>query len=154
MSSLPNSDELAQIIRENWSAVLDTDESKFEIEHYPPEDNSDNFITGCISIAGDNKLAIFVDCSHRLVERAAAILFDHETTTPTKDEVNDALAELSNILGGMILYRLEGENSLGLPIVTKGRKNMLQIPRSQILSNVHMCFEGLHFAVTIVGMQK
>ena len=152
MSSLPNSDELAQIIRENWSTVLDTDESSFIIESAPPEDNSDNFITGCISIAGDNKLAIFVDCSRRLVERTASILFEHEN--PTNEEINDALAELSNILGGMILYGLEGKNNLGLPIVTKGRKNFLQIPRSQILSDVHMCFEGLHFAVTIVGMQK
>ena len=57
-------------------------------------------LTGCIYITGAWQGAIKVECSGGLARRVAAIMFGADACDVTPDQINDALGELTNIIGG------------------------------------------------------
>jgi chemotaxis protein CheX len=91
---------------------------------------------------------VVVSCDRELARLAAARLFGVASKTVTDDQTNDALGELTNIIGGNLKGLLPGSSSLGLPgVVTAG----LPAAAGPCLAHAAFRCEGLPFAVALFG---
>ncbi|MDX1805156.1 MAG: chemotaxis protein CheX [Alcanivorax sp.] len=68
-----------------------------------------------ITITGAWQGRIDVGASHNLGERIAATMFRKEQDQLAEDDINDALAEVTNIIAGNIKAILPGPSQLSLP---------------------------------------
>ncbi len=124
-------DALVEVAPEIWSMMLSleldpTDDAPEEL--FPPGSAT---TTGLVTLSGEWTGAIAVQCSVAAARRFAAAMFladDPETMEP--DEVNDAMAELTNMTGGNIKNLLPAAAKLGIPSVTEGTGYTLRIPRA------------------------
>ena len=72
-------------------------------------------LRGSVSISGESNAIVTVDCSEELATRIGAAMFDTDAEELTPEEVEDALGEIANIIGGNIKALLPGPSKLGLP---------------------------------------
>lgn len=75
-------------------------------------------LTAAISIVGDHPAALLIHCTATFGETLAGAMFGMSRDELTSAEVNDAVGELSNMVGGSVKAMLEGSWQLGLPMVS------------------------------------
>jgi chemotaxis protein CheX len=105
-------------------------------------------ITGCVQIAGAWQGAVILRCGAELADRAATIVFETEATT--KDQLQDVLAELSNMMGGNIKALMAEPSRLSLPTVIDGTNYLARMPGSRLVSELAFDCEGHRFLVTVL----
>src|SRR5271163_702197 len=91
-------DQIRQSVEEVWSSVLGLTIEGRPGPSFP--NSSPDLITGCIEITGAWEGSVTLDCETLMAQRAAGIMFDIEPSLTSYDQVQDALGELTNILGG------------------------------------------------------
>jgi hypothetical protein len=123
-------------------------------EQDPRWGQGDVFRTGCISITGCEKYALFLDASEPLIRKLAAELFDTFENLISGEETDDALGELCNIMGGMVRHELIGSYQLGLPVVSKARNGGLAIPNGVIIADIKASCKSLPLRLTFLGLDK
>src|SRR5262249_14231507 len=109
-----------------------------------------SFLTGCIQITGAWNGAVTVDCAGDLARSIAAIMFDVPLEETMPDQVNDALGEMTNIIGGNFKSFLPEPSQLSLPSVAEGTDYFFRIIGSRQLAQFNFSCQGLPFQVTIV----
>lgn len=114
----------------------------------PFDGNSENSITANIQISGQWQGIVALTIEHDLTEQLAIKMFSIEKTQVTDSELNDALSEMINIIGGNLKSILPQPNQLSLPIVgSKGTR--LHFPFTEQRSQVAFDCAGKKFMVTI-----
>ena len=111
-------DEIRQSVEDLWSSVLGLAIEQRPSPNFP--NASPDLITGSIQISGAWEGAVTLDCGATLARQAAAIMFGVEPGETSYDQVQDALGELTNILGGQIKALLPEPCRLSMPAVTEG----------------------------------
>lgn len=112
------------------------------------------FRTGCISITGDEKYALFIDSAERLIQKLAADMFDTFEDHLNNEEIEDALGELCNIAGGMVQHELNGSFQLGLPVVSKERNRSLTIPDGMIVADIKATCGNMPLRLTFLRLGR
>jgi chemotaxis protein CheX len=107
-------------------------------------------LTGCIQITGAWQGAVTLECSGGLARRVASIMFGEDVCEITADQVNDALGELTNIVGGHIKALLPEPSDLSMPAVTEGTDYFFSVPGSRQMAQMSFTCEGKPFQVTIL----
>jgi len=105
-------------------------------------------ITGCVQITGAWQGAVMLRCGAGLAERAATIVFEIEE--PTKEQMQDVVGELSNMIGGNIKVLMGQPTRLSLPTVIDGTDYVARMPGSRLFSEVGFDCEGHRFLVTVL----
>lgn len=94
----------------------------------------DGCITGCVTIGGAFSGAVVLVAPEGFVRRAAATMFDSLAAGVTEDMVRDALAELTNVIGGnvksLLSSLLDRHCHLSLPLVAHG---VLSLPGASLV---------------------
>jgi chemotaxis protein CheX len=123
--------DLLQLATDIWASVL-----AFDIE--PAQSTPDRFdrLTGCVQIAGAWRGSVTLETSREFARAAAATMFAMPGDNVTSSEIVDALAELTNMLGGNIKSILPGPSFLALPSVTEGSDYELNLPSTRPLSKL------------------
>ncbi len=111
-------------------------------------------LTGCIQITGAWQGAIKLECSGNVARRVAAIMFMTDACDVTPDQINDALGELTNIVGGNIKALLPEPSQLSMPAVTEGTDYLFSVPNSRPLAELTFSCEGKPFTVTVLEAQR
>jgi len=111
-------------------------------------------LTGCIHITGAWQGAIKLECSGALARRVAAIMFAADVCDVTPDQINDALGELTNIIGGNIKALLPEPSHLSMPAVTEGTDYLFSVPGSRPTVQMSFTCEGKPFQVTVLESEK
>jgi chemotaxis protein CheX len=111
-------------------------------------------LTGCIQITGAWQGAIKLECSGSVARRVAAIMFNIDACDVTGDEINDAVGELTNIVGGNIKSLLPEPSQLSMPAVTEGTDYLFIVPNSRPMAHLSFFCEGKPFHVTILESKK
>jgi chemotaxis protein CheX len=111
-------------------------------------------LTGCIYITGAWQGAVKVECSGGLARRVAAIMFGADVCDVTPDQINDALGELTNIIGGNIKALLPEPSHLSMPAVTEGTDYLFSVPGSRPMAEMSFTCEGKPFQVTILQSER
>jgi chemotaxis protein CheX len=85
-------------------------------------------VTGVVSVTGAWQGAIMVSCSHDGARRIASTMFGTEPAATTDGEINDAMGEMANMIGGNFKSMLEPPVALSLPTVTQGSSFKVNMP--------------------------
>jgi len=89
------------------------------IEPGPASDDAQLPRSGCVKITGAWSGHVVLDTSEASLRAIAASMFDIGPAEVAEDHLEDALAELTNMVGGNIKCLLEdGESKLSLPEVS------------------------------------
>jgi len=110
--------------------------------------NSENFVTANIQISGEWQGIIALKIERHLARQLAVKMFSMEEEQVTDEEINDAVSEMVNIIGGNLKSLLPQPNQLSLPMVDmKGTR--IQFPFTKQLSQSVFDCAGNAFEITI-----
>ena len=126
--------EIAQIVAAIWQSVLG-------IECVPTTDlpgASGSTMLGCVHITGSWQGAVVLGCPRAFASRAATIMFNTSQEDCNVTDMQDAVAELTNMIGGNLkgLFSYDHACQLSLPSVVTGTDYTTRIPGSQPLNRI------------------
>ena len=137
--------EVQRLVESIWSAVLGWEVSAGTAPAGPEE-----FLTGCVPIAGAWDGAVLLDCHGDLARRAAGVMFGLGSEAADPEAVRDALDELTNMLGGNLKALLPGPCHLGLPTVVSGQDFAVSVPASRPVLQVNFRCQNLPLLARVV----
>ena len=95
-------------------------------------------LTTSVSISGGWNGSVSLTLPEPLAVHAAAAMFGMGPDEVATDEVNDAVGELANIIGGNIKGLIEEPCTLSLPVVARGSDYSVSVPGTQLQQEVHL----------------
>jgi chemotaxis protein CheX len=107
--------------------------------------------SGCIALSGEWRGAVTVSCIDPLARIVTGAMFGIEAPDATDEEIQDAIGEIANILGGQTKQVLGDRCVLGLPVVIEGDNFEATVPGSHAVVKLHFTCEGHPMEVSIVG---
>jgi chemotaxis protein CheX len=145
-------DQIRQSVEDLWSSVLG-----LAIEPIPSLGQAApraGFLTGCIEISGSWEGSVTIDCGPSLARKAAAIMFGIDAGQTSYDQVQDALGELTNILGGQVKALLPEPCRLSLPAVTREADNAFRGIYDKVLTCLDFACLDAPVRVTIAEGER
>jgi len=115
--AVESTEEINDLVADIWGSVLGIPATPAAPEVHVDEPR----LTGFVHIHGDWEGTVTVDCPMPLATQAAAAMFAMEVDELSKDEIDDALGEITNMTGGGIKSMMEGQCKLSLPTVIQGK---------------------------------
>jgi chemotaxis protein CheX len=124
MSAVVETDQglpMAQV----WDVVEAVWESLLEVWPSPaePVDVAPDWLTSVVTVDGDWAGVVALSCSPRTARHISRTMLDltGDDPDPEPDDVEDAVREVVNVLGGNVKALVPGGRSLSLPALTVGR---------------------------------
>lgn len=110
----------------------------------PDESPSPNegHITGCVQISGAWTGAVLVQTSHEFASRAACKLLQIASEDLVIADLQDTMAELTNMIGGNIKSVVPGPSFLSLPSVMTGKDFNFRLLGTEIVKTVPFECDG------------
>lgn len=111
--------DLEQLLDQIWEsltdtpAVLDFSTPEFSVPDGTP------LISAAVHLRGDWDGTVRILCTDAMAERIAGHMLAQPTAALIRDDVNDALGEVANIIGGNVKSLLDGVEKLSLPEVQR-----------------------------------
>ena len=124
--------EIEQLTTSIWDAIL----------HLPvvadgtPLPTDVQTMNACVHITGAWRGAVALSCGKEMASEAAEIMFGLESNTASKVEMEDAVGELVNMIGGNVKALLPESCQLSLPAVVQGSSYTVRVPGSRLVSQV------------------
>lgn len=119
-------------------------------DEFAEADTESASVTGVISISGDWNGAVIVTVPQALAREIAAAMFALDSDALTEAEVQDAVGELSNMVGGATKTMIGGSCSISLPSVTEGLRYRVSIPGAREVANARFDSNGNLLSVSVV----
>ncbi len=139
--------DLLEITENIWSSLFGL---PIELAPDTSSDGHETWVTACVQISGSWEGAVIVQCEGSLARRSAALMFDSTPETIASDEVNDAMGELVNMVGGNFKSLIAGTCGLSLPAVVEGRDYSVKVPGSHPIKRVAFASDGGVLTVTVL----
>ena len=98
-------------------------------------------LTGCIEISGVWTGVVMVQVTDQLARWAASRMLSIGLDKLAVADVHDALAELTNMIGGNIKSQVPGPSDLSLPSVSAGGDREFFLARSKTLNDISLCVQ-------------
>jgi len=131
--------DVCKITESVWSTTFGFDITKLaEV----PAATTEPVLTAFVLLAGGWDGALMIQCPTALARRCAAQMFDSPIDAVTDSDVNDALGELANMIGGNLKSHLPGACTLSLPAVVDGHDSGVRVPGSHSLMRMAFASEG------------
>ena len=129
-----SSDEVWSIVTEVWESMLG--EPVIRADH---AFNLDEAFTGAVRIHGDCEGLVSFTCPEPAAREIARVMLALEAgAVLTEDDIEDAIGEVANVVGGQVKSLCAGDNRLGLPDVTRG----MVLPQAQPCCRVGLEWAG------------
>jgi chemotaxis protein CheX len=113
--------------------------------------NRPRSMAACIQIAGAWNGAILLDCPVEVARLAASVMFSAEPGKVSMADMQDALAELVNMVGGNIKALLPETCFLSLPAVVEGGDYSARVPGTKLAARIEFLCSGHVVSLTILG---
>ena len=113
--TLLTSEAVTQLTQEIWAALFDPDGSAELL----PGELPGYDVVARTEISGAWNGTVCLSCSRRAARHATSAMFDLPDDELTQADINDAVGELVNVVGGNIKSLLPGPSVLSLPIVSE-----------------------------------
>lgn len=133
-----------------WSSVL-------ELEVHPAPGpigslETERTLSGCITLDGAWRGAVAIHCTTALARKVASVMFGVEPEKASVAEVQDALGEITNMVGGQIKSLLPRPTRLSLPAVAEGGDYTLRIPGCTLINRLLLVCQGEPFQVSLLEL--
>ncbi|RIK77545.1 MAG: hypothetical protein DCC67_12525 [Planctomycetota bacterium] len=102
-----------------------------------------------VSLSGQWTGDLVLDCSLEVAREAASRMFCRAEPDLAFDEIQDALAELTNVVAGNIKSLIPGATWLGLPVVTSGRNFDQRYAFAALLCEASFLVTGAGLTVSV-----
>ena len=122
---------VSQVTQEIWSAMLAADSESPLL----PGDLGSNEVVAQIHISGEWNGTVCLHCSSLAARHATSAMFGLPDEELTAADVQDAVGELVNVVGGNIKGLVDGPSELSLPVVT------IEGPATQLLGHLELAQE-------------
>lgn len=143
--------DVGAITRTIWRSILSVElEPLAEI----PVDGGEVTSTGCILISGAWTGAVMLRCASVAARGFAARMFESTPEAVSADELDDALGELANLVGGCFKNQIGGSCVLSLPTVVHGREHTFRVPHSRLLRRVAFDADGAYLVVSVFERER
>lgn len=109
-------------------------------------------LDGIINITGGWQATVALQVPKALASRVASVMFRLDGETPTTEDMQDAIGELTNMLGGNIKALLAGDCHLSLPAVVEGRGYTVRVPTSHVVERFAFECEGQPAVVNLMSV--
>ncbi len=114
ITELIDEDTVQSIAQEAWSALVGDGEFLVPLPGGPPDDA----VSSWVEVVGPWTGAVVVTCSRSTAEQLSrCLLAEHAPPVLEAEDIEDALGELANVVGGNVKALLPGPSVLGLPEV-------------------------------------
>ena len=140
--------QIEKVTESIWDSMLGLEVTPSEPETFSLGD--DRLLTACVQITGEWAGAVTLACPTAFARRVAQIMFESEPGDIELVEVEDALGELANMLGGNIKSLLPGPSQLSLPAVTEGLDYTVRVPGSEMVNHVGFRTEGYPITISVL----
>jgi chemotaxis protein CheX len=142
--------EIVQLVESVWDSMLG-----WHVERAPDPGatGTEQFLTGCVPITGAWSGGVLLHCHDELARAAAATIFALPPAEVSLEMKQDALGELTNIIGGNLKALFSGKCHLGLPAVASGNDYELRVVASRSLLRVGFRCQQLPFIVEVCECQ-
>ena len=108
-------DSVQALTQDAWRSVLGE-----EVECDAPLPGASPSVTSCVHITGEWDGAVTGGCSRELARTITEAMFGMDDGEAQAADIEDAIGELVNIIGGGLKSMLPGTSMLSLPTVTDG----------------------------------
>ena len=114
ITDLIDEETVRSIVQETWSALIGEDELLVPLPGGLPE----NAVSSWVHVAGPWNGIVVLTCGRSTAEQLSRELLKKHAPPVIEDEdIEDALGELANVVGGNVKAVLPGPSALGLPEV-------------------------------------
>jgi len=144
--NLVTEDTLAQVVEAVWGQVLNL----FPQPAAPETDEATPDLSVCVHITGGWNGAVLFWPSERFAQRASALLFAIPEADVTPADVQDAMAELGNIVAGNLKSILPGPSALSLPTVTHGHQHEIFVRRTRLVAKYTFACAGETLSIRVL----
>lgn len=141
--------EVGQLIETIWTVVLDCSVQSIPLPA-GGQDLTDS-LTGMIEITGAWEGIVALECPRGFVRQAASLVFEMEPDLVTRDQLEDTLCELTNIIGGNFKALLPPSTHLGLPAVAEDASCCRRIAVDRAFMRLAFETSGFVFFVSILS---
>jgi chemotaxis protein CheX len=107
-------------------------------------------VAGMIHITGGWNGTVLLLCNEAIATRAASIMLDVPQENATLADNHDAIAELTNIIGGGVKSVLPGPSALSLPTVTQGSDFHLHVHWTEQVAQADLTCDGEALQVRVL----
>jgi chemotaxis protein CheX len=146
-TTLVGNEQLLEIAQSIWSSMLGLAASPDRSESLVRDPIG---LMASVHIAGAwNGLVVFLPTA-TFARRAASLMLAMPPDSVSMAEIEDAVAELSNIIGGSVKALLPGPSSLSLPVVLHGSQYAVRMPRTRLAANLRFTCEGQPLEIRIL----
>jgi len=107
-------------------------------------------VIGRVQITGAWLGTLLLECSEELAQDVARIMFSLDSGEPTRQEIRDALAEITNITAGNFKSLVGSHCQLSMPQVTDRVNDQPTAPEDAVITRQAFDCHGKPFVVTIL----
>lgn len=108
-------------------------------------------ITGYVQIHGAWEVTVLLECSEALARRVTATMFNMDADDIARDDLRDAVGELTNMISGSFKSLLPGTCTLSIPLVREnGVRDGVAVAGTTVASQVAFACEGEPFLVMLL----
>jgi chemotaxis protein CheX len=143
--------DVYQLVESVWASVLGLEIQSSEEREIISQTPA---LAACIQITGAWKGAVALHCAAPLARHVAATMFGLEPGDITPIEIQDALGELVNMLGGNLKALIPEACHLSLPAVVDGTDYSLRIPGSFPINCMAFYCQEQPMLVTIMEREE
>jgi chemotaxis protein CheX len=111
--------------------------------------SQDERMTGCVQISGTWRGAVVIQTTEGFVRHAAHEMLDIAESEVTTADMEDTLAEITNMIGGNIKSQVPSPSYLSLPSVTTGHDFNFRLTGAEIVSQLPMSSHAQPLTVLI-----
>jgi chemotaxis protein CheX len=140
-------EDIFEIARTIWEATLLT---PIALDESGSIGNRPRAIASCIQITGAWNGAVLLDCTIEAAQSAAKVMFGVEPADLSAADTQDAIAELSNMIGGNIKALVSGKCFLSLPAVVEGGDYRARVPGARMVNRVSFTALGQTIMITVL----
>lgn len=99
-------------------------------------------VTGCIQISGEWQGAVVIQSSVEFARTIASRLLDESPASLLEDDLRDAFAELTNMIGGNIKGQVPCPSFLSIPSVTTGQDFDFHLSNATVIRDLGLDCNG------------
>jgi CheY-specific phosphatase CheX len=110
-------------------------------------------LTATISANGAWEGGFVLNCDQEAARDLGGLFFRQEAAELTSAQVQDALAELVNVVGGNLKALFPGPSALGLPVVVEGGDYSVTLPKTREVVRVGFGVAAHSLTLAIVSRQ-
>jgi CheY-specific phosphatase CheX len=140
-------DDVVQLASQIWETILGR---PLEPDVNPPVGARPVAQVACVQITGGWCGAVIIDCDPALAREAAAKMFGMAPEKAAPGDMQDAVAEIVNMMGGHVKALFPEACALSLPTVINGGDFTARFPGGRVLFTVPLRHDALTLSITLL----